>query len=176
MRQGIFHMALVAALLAGGGAAAQGEGSALGGFKACASISDGTKRLACYDSALAAADSEAASRLAEQRRAAELAAAKAAEEARARKEQERLAAFGADTAKANNESVKEISASIAELSEGLSGFVVTLDNGQVWRQTEARTLPPVRVGDTVSIRKGMIGGYRMTFERQQRTVPVKRLK
>lgn len=175
MRQGIFHAALTAALLASGGAAAQIEG-----FKACASISDGAKRLACYDSALAAADAQAAEKLAEQRRAAELAAAKAAAEAEARKEQERLAAFGAQGAQAaggdEGESIREISASIAELSEGVSGFVVTLDNGQVWRQTEARTLPPVRVGDGVTIRKGALGSYRMTLERQKRTVPVKRVK
>jgi len=172
MRQGIFHVALTAALLAGGSASAQIEG-----FKACASISDGAKRLACYDSALAATDAQSAAKLAEQRRAAEVAAAKAAEEAKARKEQERLAAFGAASApKADGEeAVNEISAAIAELREGISGYVVTLDNGQVWRQTEARSLPPVRIGDTVTIRKGMIGGYRMTFERQQRTVAVKRV-
>ena len=173
MRQGIFHAALAAALVAGGGAAAQIEG-----FKVCASVSDGAKRLACYDAALAAADADAAARLAEQRRAAEIAAAKAAEEAKARKEQERLAAFGAADAKqaGGEEAINEISATIAELKEGLSGFVVTLDNGQIWRQTESRTLPPVRVGDTVTIRKGVIGGYRMTFEQQQRTIAVKRVK
>lgn len=175
MRQGIFHVALAAGLLASGGVAAQIEG-----FKACASVSDGAKRLACYDAALAAVDSQAAARLAEQRRMAEVAAARAAEEAKARKEQERLAAFGAQgtlkSAEADDESVKQISANIAELNEGVSGFVVTLDNGQVWRQIEARTLPPVRVGDAVTIRKGMIGGYRLTFERQQRTIPVKRVK
>lgn len=172
MRQGIFHATLTVALLASGAAAAQIEN-----FKSCASISDGKKRLDCYDAALAAADSEAAARLAEQRRAAEIAAAKAAEEAKARQEQARLAAFGSSGAsKADGEeAVSEISASIAQLGEGVSGYVVTLDNGQVWRQTESRTLPPVRVGDMVTIRKGMIGGYRMTFERQKRTVPVKRV-
>ena len=175
MRQGIFHAALAAVLLASGGAAAQIES-----FKACASIGDGAKRLACYDSALAATDSQAAARLAEQRRAAEVAAAKAAEEAKARKEQERLAAFGAqglqNSSTGDEEAVTQISATIAEMGQGMTGSVFTLDNGQVWRQTETRTLPPIRVGDAVTIRKGVIGGYRMTFERQQRTVPVKRVK
>lgn len=172
MRQGIFHAALTAGLLASSAAAAQIEN-----FKACASISDGKQRLECYDSALAAVDAEAATRIAEQRRAAEIAAAKAAEEAKARKEQERLAAFGASGAAMadGEEAVSEISASVVQLGEGISGYVVTLDNGQVWRQTEARTLPPVRIGDTVTIRKGMIGGYRMTFERQKRTVAVRRV-
>lgn len=172
MKQGIFHIALGVALLASGSAAAQ-----IDSFKACASISDGNKRLACYDSALAAVDAEAAAKLAEQRRAAEIAAAKAAEEAKVRKEQERLAAFGAASgAKADGEEeVKEVSAAVAELRDGVTGYVVTLDNGQVWRQTEARTLPPVRVGDTVTIRKGLMGGYRMTFHRQQRTIAVKRV-
>lgn len=172
MKQGIFHIALGAALFASGSAAAQ-----IDGFRACASIGDGEKRLACYDSALAAVDAQAAARLAEQRRAAEIAAAKAAEEAKIRKQQERLAAFGSAGASKGDDGdeVKEITAAIAELREGVTGYVVTLDNGQVWRQTEVRTLPPVRVGDAVTIRKGLMGGYRMTFHRQQRTIAVKRV-
>ncbi|MCH8685817.1 hypothetical protein [Pedomonas mirosovicensis] len=175
MRQVIFHMTLAGALLASGGAFAQIEG-----FKACAGIGDGEKRLACYDKALAAADAEAAARLAEQRRAAELAAAKAAAETKARQEQAQLAAFGSEsTAKGKEEreeAPKQISASIASIdNNGLAGLVFTLDNGQVWRQTESKTLPPVRAGDAVTIRRGMMGGYRMTLERQHRTISVKRV-
>lgn len=173
MRQGIFYTTLAGVLLANVGASAQIEG-----FKACATIADGGKRLACYDSALAAADGDAAARLAEQRRAAELAAAKAAAEAKARQEQEQLAAFGSESTpkgeKAREEAIKQISATITEIASGVTGLVITLDNGQVWRQTESRALPPVRAGDTVTIRRGLLGSYRMTFERQQRTIPVKR--
>ncbi|MGK2286826.1 hypothetical protein [Pedomonas sp. V897] len=174
MRQAIFYTMLAGGLLASASASAQIEG-----FKACASIADGEKRLACYDAALAASDADAARRLAEQRRAAELAAAQAAAEAKARQEQERLAAFGAESTRkgeaAREDAIKQISATITNIASGVNGMVITLDNGQVWRQTESQVLPPVREGDTVTIRRGLLGSYRMTFDRQQRTIAVKRV-
>jgi hypothetical protein len=38
-------------------------------------------------------------------------------------------------------------------------FVVTLDNGQVWSQTELDSRAEVRVGDTVKLRRGALGSY-----------------
>lgn len=173
MRRVIFHTTLAGVLLASAGAAAQIEG-----FRACASIVDNSGRLACYDAALEAADAEAAARLAEQRRAAELAAAQAAAEAKARQEQERLAAFGAEGTRkredADEEKIRQISATVAGVSEGANGVTVTLDNGQVWYQTERQPLPMIRPGDEVTIRRGMLGNYRMTFERVRRTISVRR--
>lgn len=41
-------------------------------------------------------------------------------------------------------------------------FVVTLDNGQVWSQTENRRNARVQVGDPVTLRKKRLGSYTLT--------------
>jgi hypothetical protein len=38
-------------------------------------------------------------------------------------------------------------------------FLATLDNGQVWLQVETNTRAEVRVGDTVTVRRGALGSY-----------------
>lgn len=38
-------------------------------------------------------------------------------------------------------------------------FVVTLDNGQVWEQNEPMPSAVVRVGDTVTVKKAVLGSY-----------------
>ena len=40
--------------------------------------------------------------------------------------------------------------------------VITLDNGQVWRQTEEEAFFPLNVGDTIRIDMGALGSYRLT--------------
>ena len=56
----------------------------------------------------------------------------------------------------------EISAVAVEVSERLRGeLVVTLDNGQVWTEKDSKAGFRVKVDDTVIIRKGRLGGYRM---------------
>jgi hypothetical protein len=41
-------------------------------------------------------------------------------------------------------------------------WIVTLDNGQVWSQTENRANARVQVGDNVTLRKSRIGSYVLT--------------
>jgi hypothetical protein len=41
------------------------------------------------------------------------------------------------------------------------GFIVTLDNGQVWRQTELKSGLTPRVGDKVTIESGALGSFRL---------------
>lgn len=41
-------------------------------------------------------------------------------------------------------------------------WIVTLDNGQVWSQTENRANARVQVGDNVTLRKSRIGTYVLT--------------
>ena len=50
---------------------------------------------------------------------------------------------------------------IKELKAGNSQkMVFLLENSQIWLQDSPRTLP-IRVGDTVKIKKGLLGGYTM---------------
>jgi hypothetical protein len=58
--------------------------------------------------------------------------------------------------------LREISAVAVEVSKRLRGeLVVTLDNGQVWTEKDAEAGFKVIAGDTVVIKKGRMGGYRM---------------
>jgi hypothetical protein len=41
--------------------------------------------------------------------------------------------------------------------------VLTLDNGQVWRQEEIESYFPLKDGDVVRIERGMLGSYHLTL-------------
>jgi hypothetical protein len=42
------------------------------------------------------------------------------------------------------------------------GFVITLDNGQVWRETPPDGEPRIKVGDSVTIEPALFGSFRLT--------------
>ncbi|MFO1402744.1 MAG: hypothetical protein U1F30_16280 [Steroidobacteraceae bacterium] len=56
-----------------------------------------------------------------------------------------------------------------------AGFVVTLDNGQVWRQNEAEVNFDIRVGDQITIKPAKMGGYWLVG-RTGRSTRVRRMK
>jgi hypothetical protein len=74
-------------------------------------------------------------------------------------------AFGApdsprnDAARREEKSNFSFSAVVSGLERRGDRFVATLDNGQVWSQTETNTRIDIRVGDTVTIRRGALGSY-----------------
>lgn len=74
-------------------------------------------------------------------------------------------AFGAPDSPANDEARREeasnfsFSAVVSGLERRGERFVATLDNGQVWSQAETNTRIDIRVGDTVTIRRGALGSY-----------------
>lgn len=148
-------------------------------FRACAGVLDDSARLACYDKAVAALGAADAAAIEARRVAAAEAAARAAAEAAAREEQARRQTFGAENVPAIratqvDDRLPELRETITEVFSSGSGLVIELANGQVWRQSEAAVLPPIRAGDSVIIKRGVIGGYRMTFQKQRRTISVKR--
>ena len=55
-------------------------------------------------------------------------------------------------------------------------FSVDLDNDQVWRETEGSRVGMPKVGRTVKIKTGSLGGYRMTIEGIPKTAWVRRTK
>lgn len=70
-----------------------------------------------------------------------------------------------------------VEATIAELQMNPYGTTFALDNGQVWRTTSFGGLNTVpRVGQTVIIESGSLGGYRLTLEGKKREVGVTRVK
>jgi hypothetical protein len=69
----------------------------------------------------------------------------------------------------------EISATVTDVRKRPYGeHVVTLDNGQVWTEKDAEYGFRVKVGDTIVIKKGTFGGYRMV--RGNRSSAVIRIK
>ena len=133
-------------------AAAAGE-SVPEQFATCASLRRDAERLACYDKAMALLK---------------------AGEAGAQEAPSAENMFGANSetlsAKGNlpavkREELRQISGSVTSLRRIDDGMIqVELDNGQVWRMTESEGVFdfPNR-GDTVTIRRGVIGGYRLDW-------------
>jgi len=58
-------------------------------------------------------------------------------------------------------------------TSGTDKLVLTMENGQIWRQTDTQSLPPIDPGMTAVIREGFIGGYRLSVT--GRTFRVERL-
>ena len=56
--------------------------------------------------------------------------------------------------------------------------IITLDNGQVWRQLEATDYFPMALGDTVLIKRGALGSYKLLVVKEgwTRGIPVSRSK
>ena len=56
--------------------------------------------------------------------------------------------------------VKNLTAHIASVSHSASGrMVITLDNGQVWRQSESRSTFEAQPGDVATISPGALGSF-----------------
>jgi hypothetical protein len=104
---------------------------------ACTREQDDTRRLACFDRA---ADSAQAFGVP----GSELARNRAAEEPK------------------QDATPKRLTAKVAGIEKRARGeLVFTLDNGQVWAQTEMGPYFPVNVGDEVTILAGTLGSHRL---------------
>jgi hypothetical protein len=138
----------------------------LGSVQACRTIADVAQRVACYDRASApgTAPTQAApvppppppptpeqqfGRSPERARPAPPPPPPPMQQARAAQPQQ----------------LEQISAKIVSLrSDALGRLSFVLDNGQVWRMTESEgTFDFPSRGDTVTIRRGAVGGYRLDW-------------
>jgi hypothetical protein len=65
----------------------------------------------------------------------------------------------------DKDEIENISATVTAISRRPHGErVLTLDNGQVWAQTQAGAYLRVRVGDTVTIRSAALGSYLLSVQ------------
>ena len=137
----------------------------LGTVQACRSIADLAERVACYDRASApgAAPAQAART---QPPAPPPPPPPTPEEQFGRSpERARPAPPPPQEARAAPQQLDQLSARIVSLrSDALGRLSFVLDNGQVWRMTESEGVFdfPSR-GDTVTVRRGPIGGYRLDW-------------
>ncbi len=139
---------------------------------ACASISDDQQRLACYDAAFGrpvpvappAATSNAVATSATPALADEAAAPASTMTGAS----DPLADFGLseqakaarDPEKARQSNPDSITATVTEVGKQPRGqFIVTLDNGHVWVQSETNSRARLAVGDLVTIKKGALASY-----------------
>jgi hypothetical protein len=138
---------------------------AKGPGQACVSISDPAERLACFDAAYArpAQAGPAPTR-------ADAAATVAGDEALARKG---VSEFGMseaarraqDPGKADLRDPSRLEGRVARVGARPRGeMILTLDNGQVWVQTETDSRARVKEGDSVTIRKAALGSYMLITE------------
>lgn len=72
-------------------------------------------------------------------------------------------------------------APVASVRDTRDGIVVTLENGQVWRQTDGTRVLPVRrrhleAGLTAEIERGMLGSYFMTLSHDGRRMRAERIR
>ncbi len=72
-------------------------------------------------------------------------------------------------------------APVASVRDTRDGIIVTLENGQVWRQTDAAHILPVRrrhleAGVTAEIRRGMLGSFFMTLSHDGRRMRAERVR
>lgn len=169
MRPNISHAALLAAIFCSDMAMAQ-DAPPMQAFERCAAIIDDGERLGCYDRAVAAVSASAGAAV--QQRQAAAAEAQAAEAAR--QQAARDQAFGRES---TGERDEHLVATVSDVSVGRDRrTIVTLDNGQVWRQGEGISNLLLRPGREVTIKRGSLGSYRMVSEGRAGVMWVTRVK
>ncbi len=92
-------------------------------------------------------------------------------------DQKAKAARQAEREKKKEEQFEVLFSTIVEVRQAIDGrFEARLENGQVWRETEAtRTVRRPKVGDSVRITPGRLGSYRMKFNNDNRLAAVRRM-
>ena len=157
-----------AMLLMVAGAAVAAE-SLPDGMRRCAAIADISVRVACYDQLAGKAPAAAAAPAPVVATPAPVAAPAPVVATYGKAGTPKPAAYGdaglekSSAERAGDAAPKSIDARIIALHEmAPSVFLISLDNGQIWQQGEARPGFTVNVGDTVRILSGSLGSYSMS--------------
>ncbi|MFC6632064.1 hypothetical protein [Microbulbifer taiwanensis] len=126
-------------------AGATAEDSLTKQLRGCSTIKDNSERLACYDALSKTLDKRA----------------------------EQI--FGQEQQRIAEEAPESIDATIAEVQKIAYGkLLITLDNGQVWRQNDSGRVH-WKGGDTVTLERGLFGSFFMKAEDGGRKIRVKRV-
>lgn len=116
----------------------------------CANVVDPAARLACYDEAFPLPQEVI-----------EAAVAKAQADFGLDGQDEPLLSPGQSAEQANPE---RIESRVVKVDDGRGmERIVTLENGQVWSQTGARSSGHLQAGDVVQVRKATLGGYHLVM-------------
>ena len=137
--------------------------------QACTRLGDDASRLACYDAALGAAKPRPAPQSGEGN-AQQPAVGKTVAQA----------SFG-DNGQLHPESKadlpKDLSAQVRQVTPLPNGrYRLTLDNGQIWRTTQADSAVTFQANDRVIISRRVLGGYAISLARHTASVNAMRIK
>ncbi len=84
--------------------------------------------------------------------------------------------FGYEHKRQANDLIQTLNIGVTKVSKTPFGkMIITLDNGQVWRQTDKVRLK-IESGQTVSIERGMLGSFFMGTDEVTKRIRVKRVK
>lgn len=136
--------------------------------QACARVGDDASRLACYDAALGVA----------KRSGVVLATPSAAQPSAAGKTdaQSKFGDSGALHPEPKVELPKTLTAQVQQVTSLPYGlYQLTLDNGQVWRTTQADMALAFKANDRVTISRGVLGSYQISLAGRATSVSVKRV-
>ena len=76
-----------------------------------------------------------------------------------------------------DQSPDEFSATVNDIAHRAYGeMIILLDNGQIWEQKHRDTRFRLKVGDSVTISKGLISGYRLRSAGRNHSIQVERFK
>ena len=137
------------------------HGEDLKAVRACTQLSDDVSRLACYDAALGVAKAPTAQQSGVDKTDAR---AKFGDNGRLHPDPK------ADLPKSLTAQVQQV----MSLPNGL--YRITLDNGQVWRTTQADWALTFKADDTVTISRKVLGGYEISLARHAASVSATRTK
>ncbi len=153
-------------------------------LEACAAIERAIERLDCFET-LTARGATPAPVDVEPERESEVEPGQAAEalpERTSDPSRDRLENVGAEQLPHNRREERsrergDIGVTVTEVSEGPRGnLLFHLENGQVWRQIEARYVPlPANAPFPVQISRGLFGEYRLRVEGEGRLVRIRRV-
>lgn len=91
-------------------------------------------------------------------------------------EEAALAKFGHEDKQVPEELIERIQAKVSKLSKSVYGqYIITLDNQQVWRQTD-KTRMKLSKGQNIDIERGLMGSFFMGTEQVNKRIRVKRVK
>jgi hypothetical protein len=131
-------MKVALSLAAAAGVAAAMPAAALAADGSCRAIKDPLQRLACYD---AREDAKSQDKAAHQK-----------------------AEFGLNEKQKPQEDRNEVSAVSSKITQ-VSGTRIVLENGAVWQfDRDSRVIFWVRPGQGVTIKRGLVGGYRASVD------------
>ena len=91
-------------------------------------------------------------------------------------EEAALAKFGHEDKQVPEEQIDRIQAKVSKLSKSVYGqYIITLDNQQVWRQTD-KTRMKLSKGQSIDIERGFMGSFFMGTEQVNKRIRVQRVK